>query len=191
MNPKPWTLLDTQVSKPSSAVLPSFSLLDQSWFSFKPHHLKDASLLSLPPPALPSCGRIWVGFCFWVYLILVAEMVAFHNLLPPANLTTSPAQGQCSRDIWCLKKWEPGWIWDHWSRSPHLTFLELCIYVSPPAWWVCWGPRLMFHLPVVMGPSGRPFMGASTSISYIKSNYFPGLAPLAEPLCSVFVHQVY
>lgn len=90
MNPKPWTLLDTQLSKPSSAVPPSSSLLAQSWFSFKPHHLNDASLLSLPPSALPSRGGIWVGFCFWVCLVLVAEMVAFHNLLPPANLTTSP-----------------------------------------------------------------------------------------------------
>lgn len=49
----------------------------------------------------------------------------------------------------------------------------------------------MSHLPIAMGPSGSPFVETSASFTYINLNYFPGLAPLPQTLCLIFVHQVY
>lgn len=193
MNPKPWTLLDNQVSKPSPAVPPSSSLsLLSPGSPGLPHHLKDASLLSLPPSALPSCDKIWVGFCFWVFPILVAEMVASHNLLPaPISPGTEPSTGLVLMGHLMLEEM---------GARVNLSPLEL-----EPLPHLPWTMHLRIstclvgllrsladvHLPVVMGPSGSPFTGASASFPYIKSNHFPGLAPLAKPLCSVLVHQVY
>ena len=190
MDSKPWTCLDTQAITCCSSFL--LSLLAQSWLSSKPHHLNDASLLSLPPSALPSCDKIRVGFCFWVFLILVAEMVVSHNLPPATSPGTEPSTGSVLTGHLMLEEMGARVNVSPLELEPHLTFLEPCICASLPASWARWGPRPTFHLPVVMGPSGSPFTRASTtSFSYIKSNYFPGLAPLAEPLCSVFVHQVY